>query len=63
MYCVNLLRLQSTFSAGKLVLYHYTEKHFVNTVFQIMNIISWGNLGRVHGYTIHGNGDYEIVLA
>lgn len=63
MYCVNLLSLQSTFSAGKLVLYHFTEKHFVNTVFQIMNIISWGNLDRVHGYTIHGNGDYEIVLA
>ena len=25
----------------------FIEKHFVNNTFKIMNIMSWGNLGRV----------------
>ena len=35
------------FLAGKLVIYQFIEKHFVNNTFKIMNIMSWGNLGRV----------------
>ena len=47
MYCMNIIRLQSTFLDGELVLYHFIEKRFLNATFKIMNIMSRGNLGRV----------------
>ena len=63
MYCMNIIRLQSTFLDGELVLYHFIEKRFLNTTFKIMNIMSRGNLGRVQGNTIYGKGDHEDALA
>ena len=62
---MNLLweqRLWSTFSACNLVLYHFIKKHFVNILFEIMKIMSWGNLERVQRYTTYGNGDHEDAL-
>ena len=48
MYCMNIIRLQSTFLDGKLVRYHFIEKRFLNTTFKIMNIILSLSLREYH---------------